>query len=124
MQELFYAISRLALLGCFYSLPAAVLSLPFWIFGRARARWIWWEFSIVILPYLVFVSMAALNVKGGLGWALLWGTFFLSGIAPIGALLRVVVGERVNRTLMASGVVIGSCLFAVLFYLLLPPVGA
>ena len=121
MQQLFYSISTLVILGLLYTVPAAVLSLPFWIFGRFRARWVWWEFSIVFLPYVVFISLQLRHVKGGLGLATLWGLLLLSVIAPVAALVRVVVGERVNRTLMAPGVLIGSCLFAVAFYLLLPP---
>jgi len=105
----------------FYLIPALLLSLPIWILGRRRARWMWWESSILVLPFFLFIALDYWHVKGGLGWTLITGSMYLSGVVPAALLVRVIVGQRANRIRLASILLIVSCLIAVVVYLLLPP---
>lgn len=119
-MEILRTLTIFGFVWLFYLVPAGVLSLPLWIGGRRRARWLWWEFSILLLPFLVFVSLHVLQVRGGIGWSLLFGSFYLGCIAPVAALIRVIAGQRVNRLRLASSLLIAACLIAVAVYLLLP----
>src|SRR6266404_4110516 len=85
----------------YYLLPAALLSTPFWIFGRHRARWIWWEFAILIVPYVVWVTCLFINQRGK-GLQNVLEMFWLACTVPLAAMLRVLIGSRVNRKILAS----------------------
>ena len=104
----------------FYLVPAGVLSLPLWIGGRRRARWVWWEFSILLLPFLVFISLDLLRVRARMGWSLPYGALYLSVVVPAAALIRVIVGQWANRVRLASILLTAACVIAIVVYLLLP----
>ena len=89
-------------LWIFYLVPAGVLSIPIWVIGRRRVEWVWWEFSILVLPFFLFISLDAWRIRGGLGWAVITGATYSGGVVPLMALIRVIVGKRINATLMAS----------------------
>src|ERR1700754_898565 len=109
-------------LWIFYLVPAGVLSIPIWVIGRRRVEWVWWEFSILVLPFFLFISLDAWRIRGGLGWAVITGATYSGGVVPLMALIRVIVGKRINATLMASSLLIAACFIVIVIYMLLPPV--
>ena len=102
--------------------PALILTIPVWVLGRHRVTWQWWEFSILVIPFLLFITLDAMRIKGGLGYAMIWGSIYLSGIVPVATLIRVLIGQRLDGTLVASSLLIAACAITILLYLLLPPV--
>lgn len=118
--EMLLTIAGLWLL--LYLAPALLLTIPIWVLGHHRVKWLWWEFAILVIPYLLFISLDALRIKGGLGYAMILGNIYLSGVVPVAALIRVLVGQRLEGMLVASSLLIAACAFTILLYLLLPPV--
>lgn len=108
-----------ALLWVLYLVPAVVLSLPIWFFGRGRANWMWWEFGILVLPYFVWAMVGVTNIKPK-SIANLEEAAFVGCLVPVALLVRVLVGQKIDRRFMASGMLVALCLAAFLIYWFVP----
>ena len=103
----------------YHLLPALALSLPIWLRAHNRAKWVWWDFSVLVLPYLVWAVLFELDLRpkslGNLGEAL-----YLGCVIPLAAVIRAAVGSKINPRWMAGVVVLGFCAIAFLFYWFIP----
>jgi hypothetical protein len=104
----------------YYLPPAALMSSPFWIFGRRRARWIWWEFAILIVPYIVWVACLFIN-KRGKGLQNVLEMFWLGCTVPLAAIVRVLIGSRVNRKVVASSLIAIYSVAAIVLWAVVAP---
>jgi len=103
-----------------YLLPAILLCLPVWYLGRKRAHFVWWELSVFVLPlvaWLIVFSASKDKTLGNLVEALILGC-----VVPVAMLIRVLVGNRLNRTLVATGLIVLQCGFAILLGKIFPDV--
>lgn len=102
-------------------IPAALLSSPFWFFGRRRAGWLWWEFSILILPYFVWCVYGLM--RGGVGKSIanLFAEPLLLGcLIPFAPLIRVAFGNTIKREALAGMLITLFCLIAIAIYIFVP----
>jgi hypothetical protein len=104
-----------------YLLPGVMLSLPFWILGRNRANWVWWEFAILLVPYLVWVACMVINDRCK-SIPNFKEMFWLGCALVLASCLRVTLGTRINRTLIASLLIFAYCLAAVVVWAVVAPV--
>jgi hypothetical protein len=95
-----------------YLLPAVLGSLPLWYFGHRRARFMWWELSVLIVPFIIWICFLLSSRAKSLGN--LVEALVLGGAIPIAALLRVLVGRHLNRNLVAVSLITMQSVFAVL----------
>ena len=112
-------IDLFLMLWLYHLLPATVLSLPIWLRAHDRAKWLWWDFSILVLPYSVWAVFFALNLRpksmGNFGEAL-----YLGCIIPLAAVIRAAVGSKIKPSQMAGVVLVAFCTIAFLLYWFMP----
>ena len=104
-----------------YLLPAVILSLPACYFGRRRTKFAWWELSAFVLPFVVWLVLSVFSKDKGL-WSPLVEVFILGCTVPAAALMRVIVGNSINRSLMAGLLLFVICVVAVLLGTLFPKI--
>ncbi len=102
-----------------YLVPLLLVGGPVWFFGRRRVQWSRWDLAVILLPFAVWAVLNMINDTGkslsNLVEALWLGCF--AALAPI---VRVVVGGRVNQTLLALGLLVGVCLVAIGLWAFVP----
>src|SRR5260370_11892928 len=118
MGETVTAIGLLVVAWLIYLLPAVPVSLAVSYFGHRRARFRWWELSVLVLPFIVWVVFALSSTDKGL-WSPMVELFILGCTVPVAALIRVIVGRAVNRSLMAGSLCFVLCLSALLTLILI-----
>ena len=119
MDELVATIAVVLLAWLIYLLPAVFLSVPVCLLGHKRAEFRWWEAGAFILPFIVWLVCFAL-LPAGKSLGNIVEALVLGFAVPLGAVIRVIVGARLNRTIVASAVMIGTCAWAALLALLFP----
>ena len=60
MGETVAIIALVLVAWLIYLLPAVPLSLPLWYFGRRRAQFMWWEASVLLLPFIIWLCSSFL----------------------------------------------------------------
>ena len=103
-----------------YLLPGVILSLPIWYWGRRRARFMWWELGVFILPFIIWLCFFLIAKDKSPGN--LWEAFILGGAVPVAALIRIIIGTNLNRHVVAGCVVFLICVFAALLGTMFPEV--
>lgn len=116
IEEMF---GTFAVLWVLYLVPAIVPSLPIWFFGRRKAKWMSWELSVLVLPYLVWVTVGVTNIKPK-SIANLEEAALIGCLVPIALLIRALVGQKVDRGVVASGILVALCMGAFLIYWFVP----
>ena len=107
------------MLWFYHLLPALALSLPIWLRAHDRAKWVWWDFSVLIFPYSVWATLFALDLRpksmANFGEAL-----YLGCVIPLAAVIRATVGSKIRPRWMAGVVVLAFCAIAFLLYWFIP----
>jgi hypothetical protein len=104
-----------------YLLSAVLLSLPLWFLGRKRAQFRWWELSALVVPFIIWLAcFELLSRNKSLGNIV--EASILGGAIPLGVLIRVMIGGRLNRSVVATGLMGLVCVFAVLLAVMFPEV--
>jgi len=115
------AIFAIVVIGwMLYLLTAVPVSLPLWYFGRRRAGFLWWELSSFVLPFAVWIVSFALAKDKGLGNIV--EALILGCSVPIAALVRVIVGRAVNRSLIAGSLMVLICAGGILLGTMYPKI--
>ena len=114
------AIILILLALVLYLLPAFPLSLPLWYFGRRRARFRWWELSVLVLPLAIWLILFLVSTQKSLGN--LVEALMLGLSVPLAVLIRVVVGNAVPKGIIAGLLLILLCGVAVLLGTMYPKV--
>ena len=119
MGETVTAIVLLVVAWLIYLLPAVPVSMAVSYFGHRRAGFMWWELSVLVLPFIVWVVFALSSKDKGL-WSPVAELFILGCTVPVAALIRVIVGRAVNRSLMAGSLISVICVLAILLGIMIP----
>ncbi|KQC14307.1 MAG: hypothetical protein APR63_14600 [Desulfuromonas sp. SDB] len=77
-------------------IPVLLISSPIWFFARKRVKWTIWDFLIVILPFLIWVS-CLITYSEGKSLSNLVEGIWLGWVVPLATVIRMVVGDRVNQ---------------------------
>ena len=104
----------------FYLVPAVLLSLPPWYFGRRRARFRWWELSAFVVPLAIWLILFLVSTKKSLGN--LVEALILGLAVPLAVLIRVVVGKSIPNGIIAGLLLILLCIVAVVLGTMYPKV--
>jgi len=121
MGETVTTIVLLVVAWLIYLLPAVPVSLAVSYFGHRRARFTWWELSVLVLPFIVWVVFALSSKDKGL-WSPMVELFILGCTVPVAALIRAIVGGAVNRSLMAGSLIFVICALAILLGIMIPKI--
>jgi hypothetical protein len=121
MGETVTAIVLLVVAWLIYLLPAVPASMAVSYFGHRRARFMWWELSVLVLPFIVWVVFALSSKDKGL-WSPMVELFILGCTVPVAALIRVIVGRSVNRSLVAGSLISVICALAILLGIIIPKI--
>ena len=121
MGETVTTIVLLVIAWLIYLLPAVPVSLAVSYFGHRRARFMWWELSALVLPFIVWVVFALSSKDKGL-WSSMVELFILGCAVPVAALIRVIVSGAVNRSLMAASLIFVICALAILLGIMIPKI--
>jgi hypothetical protein len=120
VEDAFATIVVVLVAWLIYLLPGVLLCLPICYLGRKRAQFMPWELSVFVLPFtawLILFSMSKDKTLGNLVEAAIIG-----GVIPLAAIIRVLLGKRVNRILLASSLITLQCVFAILLGKMFPDV--
>jgi hypothetical protein len=120
MGETVAIIAIVVIAWMLYLLSAIPVSLPLWYFGRRRAGFIWWELSAFVLPFIVWLVSIALAKDKRLGNIV--EALILGCSVPVAALVRVIVGRAVNRSLIAGSLIVLICVGAILLGTMYPKI--
>ena len=121
MGEILTTILLFVVAWLIYLLPAAPVSLAVSYFGHGRARFMWWELSALVLPFIVWIVFGLVSQDKGL-WSPIVELFILGCTVPVAALIRVIVGRAVNRSVMAGSLIFVICALAILFGIMIPKI--
>src|SRR5260370_22470528 len=100
-EDVALAIVLVVIAWLIYLLPAVIPLLLISYLGRRRAQFMWWELSVFVLPFIVWLVVALASKDKGL-WSPMLELFILGCTVAVAALIRVIVGRAVNRSLMAG----------------------
>jgi hypothetical protein len=103
-----------------YMLPAVPASLALWYFGRRRARFMWWELSVFILPFIVW--LVSFNLAKDKSLSNIVEALILGCTVPLAALLRIAIGKALNRALVAGSLMFAVCIAAILLGTMYPKI--
>ena len=103
-----------------YLLPAVLLCLPICYLGRKRAQFMAWELSVFVLPFIAWLTLFSVSKDKTLGN--LVEAAIVGGAIPIATIIRVLLGKRVNRILVATSLIALQCVFAILLGKMFPDV--
>src|SRR6266446_562918 len=104
MEETVLVIVLVVLARLLYLVTAVPLSLLVVYLGRKRVRFMWWELSAFVLPFIVWLILSVFSKDKGL-WSSMVELFILGCTVPVAALIRAIVGGAVNRSLMADSLI-------------------
>ena len=122
MEETVFTIVLVIAVWLLYLLAAVPLSLAIWYFGRKRVEFRWWELSVLILPFAVWLGVSTWSSSGkGLGNFIL-EPLLLGGAVPIAAVIRVIVGGAINPKLTACTLMFVICALATLLGIEFPEI--
>jgi hypothetical protein len=79
-----------------------------------------WELSVFVLPFVAWLILFSVSKDKTLGN--LVEAAILGGAIPIATIIRVLLGKRVNRTLVATSLITLQCVFAILLAKMFPDV--
>ena len=96
---IFYMTFLFVALWSIYLFPAALSSFPFWLLGARRAKWTRLDYSVLLFPFLVWVAVLFANYPEHRNFL---NTFWIGCGVPVVAMIRVIVGQRVNRYRLAG----------------------
>jgi len=117
---MFEAIILILLALVFYLLAAIPLSLPACYFGRRRARFKWWELSVLVVPVVIWIIFFLVSTTKTLGNLI--EVVILGLSVPLAVLIRIVVGVTVPNAVIAGLLLIVLCSVAVLLGTMYPKV--
>jgi hypothetical protein len=120
MEETLATVVVALIAWLMYLLPAVLLSLPIWYLGRKHAQFMWWELSVFVLPFVVWVILFSVSKDKTLGN--LVEAPILGSLTPMVALIRVLVARKRNRILMATSLIGLQCVVAILLARMFPGV--
>jgi len=94
---------------------AVVLASPFIVAGWKRARFEWWEISVLFVPYAIWMGCMVMNGQGK-SLANLGEPIYLCPAIAVAALIRALVGrrvdpKRVSQTLLGLLCVTSFCIY-------------
>jgi hypothetical protein len=121
MEETVLVIVLVVLAWLLYLVTAVPLSLLVVYFGRKRVRFVWWELSAFVLPFIVWLILSVFSKDKGL-WSPMVELFILGCTVPVAALIRVIVSGAVNRSLMAGSLIFVICALAILLGIMIPKI--
>jgi len=120
MEETIAVIVVALIAWLIYLLPAVLLCLPVCLLGRKRAHFMWWESSVFVLPFIAWLILFSVSKDKTLGN--LVEAAILGGVIPIAAIIRVLVGRNMNRTIVATSLIGLECAVAILLGRVFPEV--
>jgi len=104
-----------------YLLPAVIPSLLISYLGHRRAQFMWWELSVFVLPFIIWLVVALVSRDKGL-WGPIVELLILGCTVPAAALIRVIASGAVNRSLMAGSLIFVICALAILLGIMIPKI--
>jgi hypothetical protein len=100
--------------------PIILISVPTWIFGRRRAHWIWQDFILVIIPFVVWAVLVVIyGLNKGLMNIILEPTI-LGCLIAVGSIIRVIISDKKHEKTVATIVLILLCVMSGLLWLCVP----
>jgi len=110
--DIIATIFLIAIAWLLYMLPALPGCLLFWYFGRTRAQFKWWELSVFVVPFVIWICFFLFSHDKSLGN--LVEAPLLGSAIPIAALIRVLNGRRLNGSVVAISLITLQSILAVL----------
>jgi hypothetical protein len=112
---IFFVVFFFVALWSIYLFPAALLSFPFWLLGANRAKWTRLDCGVLVFPFLVWLALMFANYhERSSSLDILW----IGCGAPAVAIIRVIVGQKVNRYRLAGALVTLYSFVPILLWLL------
>lgn len=112
MDDIVATIVLIVIAWLLYIVAAVPGCLPLWYFGRKRAQFMWWELSVLIVPFGIWICFFLTSRDKSLGN--LVEALVLGGAIPIAALVRVLIGRVLSRNLVAVSLFTAQSILAVL----------
>ena len=79
-----------------FAVPAVLLSLPVWFFGRRRTRLSWADALFLVIPWAVWVILFTFGPRDASLSSATVESVILGCIAPLALVLRIIGGEKWN----------------------------
>lgn len=114
-------IGGVLLLWLMHAGIAAGLTAPVVYLGRRRANWRSWELLATVLPFCVWLALMFSEFSTG------WKTMsnlveplYFSLAVPVAAMVRVIVGTRIDERICAAILMVALCLIATAVFFFVP----
>ena len=102
-----------------FLIPAAPVMGLCWFFGRRRVQWFKWEYSLLVVPYLVWLPLLMIDGGKSLRNATEEPFYLGCGVA-LACVIRVLVGRESNQKVVALVLFVAVCLLAVGLWAFVP----
>jgi hypothetical protein len=105
----------------YYLLPVLIIGGPIWYWGRNKVTWVWSDYLILVLPYLIWAALMYLDHSGKTLANLLEG-FFIGCVASCAPILRLLFRQRVRDNIFSLSLLIIVCIASVAFHYFTPAI--
>jgi hypothetical protein len=102
-----------------YLMPFLPVAGMIWFFGRRRVQWNRWDFSMVVLPSAVWITLLMVDATGKRMPNLI-EILYVGCAAVLAPIVRVMVGGRGDQPLTAWGLMVTVCLAAIGLWAFVP----
>jgi hypothetical protein len=119
-EDTFDILGFFGVLWVSFVLPAIIICVPVWFFGKHRVSWTLLDYSGLIVPFILWVILVRINdLDKSLSNAVV-EPFFLGCSIAITSIIRLVIGKHCNKRLIAGMLLVGLCLVAFGLWLFVP----
>lgn len=103
-----------------FLVPAVPVAAICWFFGRRRVTWFKWEYTIIIVPYLIWVLFIMIEDKGKSLSNAVAEPFYLGCGVALACVARVVIGKKWKERTLAVSLFAAICLLGVALWGMTP----
>ena len=103
-----------------FLIPAAPSAAACWFFGRRRVTWLKWEYTLLLVPYLIWLLLVMIQDKGKSLSNVAAEPFYLGCGVALACVVRVVIGRKWKEETLAAWLFAACCLSAIALWAFMP----
>jgi hypothetical protein len=102
-----------------FLLPALPVCGAVWMMGRKRVTWNLFDFSLLIVPYAVWLDLLCVNLRQK-SMANIGEAFYVGAVVALAPLIRLVLPKKWGERVVAATLLIAACVMAAAIYIAVP----
>jgi len=89
-------IMAVAITYLFFAVPAILLALPVWFFGRHRIKWSGFDVLVFVIPWAVWALVFTFGPRDASLSSAIVESVVLGFLSPLALVIRVIGGDKWN----------------------------